>query len=126
MNIIILDDSQTVRIIIEAFLEDFGVEESEIFSFSNGYEAFEFIKKNKVDIIFSDINMPDMDGYEFAQKVFEFMPDIKSSFFVISGDEAPEGYSKMKEIGVHRFLKKPINDAHFKHFVKPEILKRRK
>ena len=126
MKIIILDDSMTVRMIIESFLEDFGVEDDEMFSFENGHEAVEFIKNNTVDIVFTDINMPKMDGYEFAKLVFENKPDLKSSFFAISGDESPESYSNMKKIGVHRFLKKPIDNTHFKHFVLPEILKRRK
>ena len=126
MKIVILDDSLTVRMIIESFLEDFGVEDDEIFSYENGYDAVEFIKQNGADIVFSDINMPKMDGYEFAKLVFEYNPDLKSSFFAISGDESPESYLSMKKIGVQRFLKKPINDTHFKHFVLPEIQKRRK
>ena len=126
MKIVILDDSLTVRMIIESFLEDFGVEDNEMHSFEDGHEAVDFIKTNGADIVFTDINMPSMDGYEFAKQVFELIPDVKSSFFAISGDESPQSYSNMKKIGVQRFLKKPINDAHFKHFVLPEILKRRK
>lgn len=126
MKIVILDDSLTVRMIIESFLEDFGVQDDEMFSFENGHEAVEFIKQNGADIVFTDINMPKMDGYEFAKQVFELIPDVKSSFFAVSGEESHESYSNMKKVGVQRFLKKPINDAHFKHFVIPEILKRRK
>lgn len=126
MKIVILDDSLTVRMIIESFLEDFGVEDDEMFSFENGHEAVEFIRQNGADIVFTDINMPKMDGYEFAKLVFENKPNLKSSFFAISGDESPESYADMKKVGVQRFLKKPINDAHFRHFVLPEILKRRK
>lgn len=126
MKIVILDDSLTVRMIIESFLEDFGVEDDEMFSFDNGHDAIGFIKENGVDIVFTDINMPKMDGYEFAKLAFEAQPSIQSSFFAISGDESPESYMNMKKVGVQRFLKKPINDAHFRHFVLPEILKRRK
>ncbi|WP_373004601.1 response regulator [Sulfurimonas sp.] len=126
MKIVILDDSLTVRMIIESFLEDFGVEDDEMFSFENGHEAVEFIRQNGADIVFTDINMPKMNGYEFAKLVFENKPNLKSSFFAISGDESPESYADMKKVGVQRFLKKPINDAHFRHFVLPEILKRRK
>jgi len=126
MKIVILDDSLTVRMIIESFLEDFGVEDDEIFSFEDGYEAVEFIENNGADIVFTDINMPKMDGYEFAKQVFKLIPNVKSSFFAISGDESSESYANMKKVGVQRFLKKPINDVHFRHFILPEILKRRK
>ncbi|WP_415395908.1 response regulator transcription factor [Sulfurimonas sp. CS5] len=126
MKIIILDDSLTIRMIIKSFLEDFGVEDDEMFSFENGNDAIKFIRQNGADIVFTDINMPKMDGCKFSKLVFENKPDLKNSFFAISGDESHGSYSDMKKAGVHRFLKKPINDLHFRHFVLPEILKRRK
>ena len=125
MKIIILDDSMTIRMILEAYLEDLGVNEDEIFSFENGVDALIFISKNGADIVFSDINMPQMSGYRFAKEVFKILPELKSSFFAISGDENRESFMKMKDNGVHRFLKKPINTEYFRHFVQPEILKRR-
>ncbi|HIP20078.1 MAG TPA: response regulator, partial [Sulfurimonas sp.] len=85
----------------------------------------EFIEKNGADIVFSDINMPIMEGYEFAVKLFAMRPDLQSSFFAVSGDESRESYLKMKESGAHRFLKKPIIAKHFNHFVSLEISKRR-
>jgi len=123
MKIIILDDSMTVRIIIESLLEELDVDEKDIFSFANGYEALDFIKINGADIIFSDINMPYMNGYEFALLVFKILPNLKSSFFAVSGDESRENFLKMKKSGVHRFVKKPISMEYFKHFVTPEIVK---
>ena len=124
MKIVILDDSITIRVIIESFLEEMGVLEDELYLFENGYEALDFIKRNGADIIFSDIQMPYMDGFEFAELVFKVLPKLQNSFFAISGDESRESYMKMKNNGVHRFLKKPINGTHFRHFVLPEILKR--
>ena len=123
MKIIILDDSTTIRMIIESFLEDLGVHENELYSFENGYEALDFIKTNGADLVFSDINMPYMNGYEFAEMLFKMHEQLKSVFFAISGEEGRDGFVKMKNCGVHRFLKKPINVEHFNHFVKPEVLK---
>ena len=125
MKIIIFDDSFTVRMIIESFLEDLGVNEEEIVSLENGFDALEYIRNNGADIVFSDINMPKMDGYEFASSLFKIRKDLQNSFFAISGDETRESYRKMKKIGVHRFLKKPIESDHFNHFLIPEINKRR-
>lgn len=123
MKIIVLDDSLTVRMIIESFLEDLGVEDNEVFSFENGIDALSFIKEKGADVVFSDINMPKMNGYDFALELFKSRPDLQKTFFAISGDENRESYMKMKENGVYRFLKKPINNEHFNHFVEPEILK---
>lgn len=123
MRIVILDDSLTMRTTIESFLEEYGVQNNEIYSFENGYEALDFIKQGGADIIFSDIHMPYMDGFEFPELVFRVIPDLKNSFFAISGDENHESYNKMKNNGVHRFLKKPIDITLFNNFILPEILK---
>ena len=125
MKIVVLDDSVTMRIIIESFLEDLGVSDDEIFLFDNGYKALDFIKKNGADIVFSDINMPYMSGFEFAEIVFKVHPHLKKSFFAISGEEGRASYLKMKKIGVHHFMKKPIKAEYFRHFVMPELLKLR-
>ena len=125
MKIIILDDSLTVRMIIESFLENLGVESHELFSFENGYEALDHIKQHGADMVFSDINMPYMNGYEFAEILFQMHEQLKSVFFAISGEEGNDGFVKMKNNGVRRFLKKPIQVEHFNHFVRPEILKLR-
>lgn len=105
MKIIVLDDSLTVRMIIESFLEDLGVEDNEVFSFENGIDALSFIKEKGADVVFSDINMPKMNGYDFALELFKSRPDLQKTFFAISGDENRESYMKMKENGVYRFLK---------------------
>ena len=125
MKIVILDDSLTIQMFIESYLEELGVQENEVFSFKSGIEALKFIKSQGADIVFSDINMPIMSGYDFARELFIMKPSLKSSFFAISGDESRESYMKMKLNGAKRFIKKPINIEHFNHFVAPEILKRR-
>ena len=126
MKIVVLDDSPTIQMFIESYLEELGVDENEVFAFDSGFEALKFIKNHGADIIFSDINMPKMSGYDFARKLFIMKPQLRSSFFAISGDESRESYMKMKRNGARRFIKKPINIDHFNHFVAPEIMKRRK
>ena len=63
--------------------------------------------------------MPIIDGYEFASMLYVRFPELKNSLFAISGDESKQAYTNMKKVGVHRFIKKPINVEHFIHFVKP-------
>jgi len=121
MNILILDDSFTVRMIIESFLEDLGVHEDEIHSFENGFDALKYIEDNGVDLVFSDIHMPKMSGYEFASALFLEKKELKKVFFAISGDESRASFNKMKSLGVHRFLKKPIDSKHFNHFIQREV-----
>ena len=123
MNIVIVDDSMTVRITIEAFLEDLGVEESTIHSFENAHEAIAYIEEHKADVIISDMYMPEMDGFEFAEKIFELNERYRSIFFVVSGEENYEAYRKMKKIGVTKFIKKPLDFKKFTHYMLPLIRK---
>jgi len=123
MNIVVVDDSLTVRLTIEAFLEDLGVEDGEIVSFEDARDAIEYIENNEVNIIFSDMYMPNMDGFEFAEKIFEYNEKYRSIFFIISGEENYEQYKKMKKIGVTKFIRKPLNFKKIEHFVLPIIRK---
>lgn len=123
MQVVILDDSKTIRQIIKLYLDDLDLDESEIFSFENGRHALDHIKKYGADLVFSDINMPEMSGQEFAKELFEFRPDLQKSLYVITGDESDNALKEMKELGAKHFLKKPINEKHFEHFIKKQIEK---
>lgn len=123
MNIVVVDDSLTVRITLEAFLEDLGVEEDDIRSFESALEAIEYIKSSGADLIISDMYMPEMDGFEFAKQVFLFDDKYRSIFFVASGEENYEAYKKMKEVGVTKFIKKPLQFKKVAHYFLPIVKK---
>lgn len=123
MKIVLLDDSATVLLTIEALLEELNVNDDDIISFKDGREALEYIETNGATIIFSDIQMPGMDGYEFVDKLLALSDHYVSTLFIVSGDENFQNISKMKNIGAKRFIRKPINAKHFNHFVAPEIAK---
>ena len=123
MKIIILSNVPKTQKKIVDFLHEFKIEDNEISSFENGYEALDYIKRHGVDIVFSDIEMPYMDGFEFAEMVLKVYPDLKGSFFAISGNESRESYQKMEKTGVHRFLQRPIEYRVFKDFIIPEVLR---
>ncbi len=123
MQIVVLDDSRTVLLTIHALLVELGVPDKCISLFSDGYNALEYIEKNGADIIFSDINMPGMDGFEFVGKLLELSQRFVSMLFIVSADEHDSDIMQMKHIGAKRFLRKPINTKHFNHFVAHEIAK---
>ena len=124
MKIVVLDDSKTVLLTIQALLEELGVPQKCILIFTDGHKALGYIEKNGADIIFSDINMPDMDGFEFVEKLFSLSERFVSTLFVVSADEKFRDINKMRSVGAKRFIRKPIDMKHFNHFVAPEIQKR--
>ncbi len=123
MKIVVLDDSKTVLLTIQALLEELGVEEEEIYLFNDGQSALDSIEQSGADIIISDIQMPGMDGFAFVQKLLLLSRRFVSTLFVVSAYEHFRDIDKMKSIGAKRFIKKPINSKLFNHFVAPEIAK---
>lgn len=68
-NILIVDDSSTMRKIISRSLRQAGLTVDEIYEAGDGVEGLDALSKNKVGLILSDINMPNMDGLEFVKQV---------------------------------------------------------
>ena len=68
-NVLIVDDSSTMRKIISRSLRQAGLSVGDIFEAGDGIEALNALSNNKVDLILSDINMPNMDGLEFIKQV---------------------------------------------------------
>jgi len=67
-NILIVDDSSTMRKIISRSLRQAGFELDEIYEAGDGIEALNIIASGKtIHLILSDINMPNMDGLEFVK-----------------------------------------------------------
>ena len=77
-KILVVEDDKDVRDFSVSVLEDLGYE---VFYSTNGKEGLSFINdKGKVDLIFTDIIMPEMNGYNFIEEVKKIYPDIKVIF----------------------------------------------
>jgi two-component system response regulator YesN len=106
-KLLVVDDEPLVRegIVSLVPFEKLGI--NEIFQAENGLKALEIVIKEFPDIILCDINMPKMNGLEFASKVKDLYPNTKIAF--ISGydyfDYAKEGI----KIGVEDYILKPIS-----------------
>ena len=78
---LVVDDEDGIREILCDILENFGVSSIEA---RNGKEALEFLN-DKIDYVFTDINMPVMDGFTFLRKVKSMGLENPPAFFVVSG-----------------------------------------
>ena len=66
-SVLIIDDSNTMRKIVTRSLRQAGFEFDKILEAGDGQEALQVLAGEKVDLILSDINMPNMDGVEFLR-----------------------------------------------------------
>lgn len=74
----------------------------------NGQQAIEMIKQGKADVMFLDLNMPVMDGYQTMQAIKE--QDLPTLVVVVSGDVQPEARQRMMKMGALDFIRKPVDN----------------
>ncbi|GAA0854229.1 response regulator [Aliiglaciecola litoralis] len=74
----------------------------------NGQQAIEQIKQGNADVMFLDLNMPVMDGYQTMQVIKE--QDLPTMVVVVSGDVQPEARTRMMKMGALDFIRKPVDN----------------
>jgi CheY-like chemotaxis protein len=81
----------------------------------NGAEAVELVEKQKFDILFMDLLMPEMDGYQAAEKIRaagHMLPIV-----ALSADENEETRKAAFEAGMNDYLMKPTRVENIKHLL---------
>jgi CheY-like chemotaxis protein len=73
----------------------------------HGLEALEAIRRAQADILFLDLNMPIMDGYQVLERIRR--DDLPTMVIVVSGDVQPEARARVLEMGALEFIKKPCS-----------------
>ena len=103
--ILICDDSALARKQMARTLpKDWDVEISYA---TNGAEGLEVIRAGKGEIVFLDLNMPVMDGYEVLQAVQK--QDLPALIIVVSGDIQIKAHERVKALGALDFIQKPVS-----------------
>ncbi|RPH41521.1 MAG: response regulator [Desulfobulbaceae bacterium] len=107
-NVLLIDDSSTMRKIVGRSLRQAGIEFDNIFEAGDGLEALALLEKEHVDIILSDINMPNMDGIAFLREKAN-RPAIKDiPVLMISTETGEDIIGEAKSLGALGAIKKPF------------------
>lgn len=104
----VVDDSITVRRVMERFLQRNGMR---VATAKDGLDAVSLLQDNKPDIILLDIEMPRMDGYEFATHVRNDERFSDVPIIMITSRVGDKHRARAIEIGVNDYLGKPYQDA---------------
>lgn len=108
MKILITDDSRTGRNYIHKTLVISGVKEENIFSAKNGQEALDFILKEKIEMVFLDLNMPVLNGFQVIERL-ENLELLKNITIIITSSLSDDYHlNKLRSHGIKHFLKKPF------------------
>jgi len=120
MKTIVLDDDKLVHVVLKEQIKKTS-EISESYYFTSPFEALEYLDNNKVDLVFLDINMPEMSGLEFLNELDR--KGISLHVVIITSDEnyAAKVINNKKVV---YFIKKPIIDYAVKEAVKAVIEKK--
>lgn len=108
-KILIVDDEPYIRQLLELTLEELEDEGVELLIAANGDEALEFIAREQPCLVFLDVMMPKMNGFEVCNRVKNElgMTDIYIVLLTAKGQEFDK--EKGREVGADKYMTKPFN-----------------
>ncbi len=107
-RIMIVDDSPAMRAFIQRVIDLSAIEVAGCIQASNGFEALQILRTEKVDAILTDINMPVMDGEEFLRRVADDEVLRWIPVIVVSTDASDCRIARMRELGARSYIGKPF------------------
>ncbi len=108
INILIVDDSATMRGYIKRTLQAIQIPLGDIWEAGNGKEGLERMKDQWVDLVLADLNMPDMTGVEMIGKM-SLDPMLSALPVIVVSSEGDQAVlHSLAQKGVKEFIRKPF------------------
>lgn len=102
-RILLVDDEENARLALSRLLAKEGYLVDTV---SNGYEALDHLREHEVNLIVTDINMPEMDGISFLREVNRCFPG--SNVIMITAYGGVESYIEAINLGAFEYINKPV------------------
>jgi CheY-like chemotaxis protein len=104
-SVLVVDDSAMARsMLIASFPKSWDVRVTQA---SNGLDALAAYRTGKIDVMFLDLTMPKMDGFQVLETLRK--EDLNCLVIVVSADIQPASQQRVKNLGAIAFMAKPIN-----------------
>jgi two-component system chemotaxis response regulator CheY len=110
-NILIVDDSPAMRRVVKRVVDISGVDVGTYLEAGNGIEALVVLRAEWVDLIMTDINMPEMDGEELLLEVRKDPALSTIPLLVVSTDRSESRIKQMISLGADGYVSKPFMPA---------------
>lgn len=104
LKILVVEDDQALQKLYQTVLQKEGYS---VLTAGNGREAWEVLDQNHVDLVITDIMMPEMDGYEFVRTLREQNPSIPVLMITAKDDFASK--SMGFTLGTDDYMTKPVD-----------------
>jgi len=106
-KILIAEDSSTMRSLIVSTIAAMG--DFDIVEAANGFEALRILPREKVDLVITDINMPDINGLELVSFIKGNANYRSTPLFIISTEGSERDREKGLALGADAYLVKPFS-----------------
>ncbi|MDP6978829.1 MAG: response regulator [Myxococcota bacterium] len=108
MKILIVDDSSTMRKIVMRTLRQAGYDGAEISEAADGVEGLAALDECEVDLIFSDVNMPNMNGLEFVEALRGRDGSAATPVVMVTTESGAGAMDEAKSLGASGYVVKPF------------------
>ena len=112
IKVMVVDDQTSMRAMIRRTLQDLGFRD--VRDKASATDALDDVRANRVHLIISDYNMPEMDGLQFLQEVRKDAVIGKTVFIMLTASAEKEIVQKAAEMGVNNYVVKPFTPAALK------------
>lgn len=106
MNILIVDDSKLIRTVIKSMLIGMGF--VDVYEATNGWEAVRKAYVVNPDVVFMNLLMPEMDGFEASRRILHTFEDVK--IIIVSSDSYSENCKNLSDIRIQEYITLPIKE----------------
>jgi two-component system chemotaxis response regulator CheY len=108
VDVLIVDDSAAIRKILQRVLIQADVPLGRVYEAGDGVEALDTLKKTKVGLILSDINMPNMDGLQLLSAVKGEAALRTVPFIMVTTEGGSTKVMEAVALGAHGYVRKPF------------------
>lgn len=112
-RILVVDDEENARIALAKLLANEGFT---VDSVANGFEALSYLRQQEVDLIITDINMPEMNGITFLKELNKSFP--KNNVIMVTAYGGVESYIEAMNLGAFEYINKPVKIEELKSILK--------
>ncbi len=119
-NILIVDDSETSRMIIKKCFSMVGDDDSVFYEAEDGISALAALAKFPMDLVVTDLNMPRMDGITLVRKLRTGEKTKGLAVIVISSMENRQLDEELRNLAVAAVIRKPLTPAKVRGALVPE------
>lgn len=120
-NILVVDDSGTVRDFFAKTLRLAQVPVGTLFQARNGAEALSILGDHWVDLMFTDINMPVMDGLELVRRMKGDELLDRIPVVVVSAEQDQQGIEELMNLGARAYVRKPFTPERIREIVEEQL-----